>query len=697
MVWHAPDRSTHVIEATAGYHQGCVWGTANHASSTYPFIGALLAKEMSLLGFAFADNNAIVGPLDKGWEMTDRIRQLLKALGQDLNPRECLLWVPDWAHLPSPPPALAEVQARFPDTHLTYCRRGIPILGLPLGTPEFIAEGLESVRLKVAGALPLIAKMPDGRIYTQLMRECMNRCLGYHIRCFPPEFTDVVADKFDNNIADALAHYLIFPTSQHPSVIQQRSNAVAQLRAPMAMGGFGFTPVGAVTHAAFYNSFCTSFRWIIEHLPTVAAPWRDIEPGPSAGHFFLRGFAQCRSALIQAGGIASESVQQGAIVPEGAVVLPSWSDLADGIIIPEQRALTRCFRDSSTRWSRTSYSDSRRETQDLARLEHLQPQRFAPVAASPQPTESPMHHLLKGDKTVLSHSPLSFLFVVASSRVYDRFPRLQFVVWARLVLGLQHEPLFPTDPAECRCSPPVPFIFDAHGHHRMMCKQHHGGAPKAGHEFVVQSIADVTRACGLACSGESRYVPSLPNNARSKGDLIFHKQVGTFHNIVADFTVTHPFVGGYTGQAIYGDLKDQSEDRYRAKRRKYDAAYTSLHSLFVPLVATTYGVLHPEFLRLLWALSDVTLEPTSSAPLHIGEVRHGKPGRALTRSGLFAKLRARVSSGIAFASAGRMLGLGVPVPRALPRVFPSDCVFCVSSGDCYAPPPPVSVCGLARH
>jgi hypothetical protein len=179
---------------------------------------------------------------------------------------------------------------------------------------------------------------------------------------------------------------------------------------------------------------------------------------------------------------------------------------------------------------------------------------------------------------------------------------------------------------------------------------------------------------------------------RKKGDLLFNKTVGSnFDCIVADVTISHPCRGAMTSATNrYGSWSDDVlEVRYREKRGKYDQAYTSLRCLFVPLVASTYGVLHSEFLRLLWVLSDVTLDPSSSAPLQIGEVRHGKPGRALSRHGLFAKLRARVCSAIAFASAGRILGVGIAGPRAMPKCFPSDCVFCVCPGECYVPPPSV--------
>ena len=73
----------------------------------------------------------------------------------------------------------------------------------------------------------------------------------------------------------------------------------------------------------------------------------------------------------------------------------------------------------------------------------------------------------------------------------------------------------------------------------------------------------------------------------------------------------------------------------------------------VPLVASTLGHLHPDFLRFLWNFSQVDLYRT-------GEVRHGYCGTddeaTKIQKAIFLKLKARVTSLVA-RSEGPFFGL----------------------------------------
>ena len=93
---------------------------------------------------------------------------------------------------------------------------------------------------------------------------------------------------------------------------------------------------------------------------------------------------------------------------------------------------------------------------------------------------------------------------------------------------------------------------------------------------------------------------------------------------------------------------------------------------FIPLVASTFGVLHDDFLRFLWILS----EPDRDYDLAVGEVRDAGPSTPL-RNLLFTKLRARASVAAAYAAAMRLLA--IPLDRApLPssaHYVPDDSTF----------------------
>ena len=74
------------------------------------------------------------------------------------------------------------------------------------------------------------------------------------------------------------------------------------------------------------------------------------------------------------------------------------------------------------------------------------------------------------------------------------------------------------------------------------------------------------------------------------------------------------------------------------------------------LIATTYGVLHEDFLRTLWLVADKTREHCHT----VGEVREGPAARDYRRN-IFTRLRARASVAVARHTAMR-LDAQVPLP-----------------------------------
>ena len=80
-----------------------------------------------------------------------------------------------------------------------------------------------------------------------------------------------------------------------------------------------------------------------------------------------------------------------------------------------------------------------------------------------------------------------------------------------------------------------------------------------------------------------------------------------------------------------------------------------------PLVAPTFGHLHPDFLRFLWNFAQVDRNHPARFDLHrTGEVLHGYCGTddeaTKVQKAIFLKLKARVTSLVAHSAASRMLG-----------------------------------------
>ena len=221
----------------------------------------------------------------------------------------------------------------------------------------------------------------------------------------------------------------------------------------------------------------------------------------------------------------------------------------------------------------------------------------------------------------------------------------------------------PDDPNDCPCGNPL----DPHGHHRATCKKWHKSTVTRGHDRVVHSIVDAARSCGTPCTSQPPLVPHHPHS-RKHGDIYFEARILEGRSVVADVTIVHPVMGNPTsaGAAPVGTWQPRVlAARASAKLSKHKSFYSSIGLSFVPLVASTFGVLHEDFLRFLWLLS----EPDSDHDLAVGEIREAGPSTPL-RQLLFAKLRARASVAAAYAAAMRLLA--IPLDR---RPLPSSASY----------------------
>ena len=341
--------------------------------------------------------------------------------------------------------------------------------------------------------------------------------------------------------------------------------------------------------------------------------------------------------------------------------------------VPAQRELSRKFREHHPAWNADNATKGG-SPYDRARVEHV---RRVKVASHMQ--DSPLKDVTRGDSTELSATPLSWLLVTPGSPKFDSFPRHLFILYLSLLLGVPiPEPPgrpFPPDP---RCSCPAGTQIDAAGHHLLTCKAWAAPTFKRGHDDVVRSLVDAARSFGVPCSSQPKDVPRHPRSQK-QGDVIFHAALSTGKTAVADVTVCHPVLGSPQdgSEASVGTWQSGAmQARFSAKWGKHNAAYDRRGFLFVPLVASTFGVLHADFVRFLWAITHVYRDPS----LAVGEVREAGAATPM-RHLLFLKLHARMSVAAARAAAMRLDGLA-HAPCMLPpdsRFVPDDPDFAWSA------------------
>lgn len=157
---------------------------------------------------------------------------------------------------------------------------------------------------------------------------------------------------------------------------------------------------------------------------------------------------------------------------------------------------------------------------------------------------------------------------------------------------------------------------------------------------------------GTGCTMDTRMIPSHLRS-RKKADVLFDITLRSGWRVIGDLTVCHPVSGTWNSpRSPLGTwLSGAMEARFNAKKSKHTNPYSAQQLHFVPLVVSTFGVLHDDFLRMLWLATSAS----RGSGLAVGEIREAGPG-AGERQLLFSKLRARVSVAAARAAACRFLG-----------------------------------------
>jgi hypothetical protein len=117
------------------------------------------------------------------------------------------------------------------------------------------------------------------------------------------------------------------------------------------------------------------------------------------------------------------------------------------------------------------------------------------------------------------------------------------------------------------------------------------------------------------------------------------------------------------------------QTRFSAKQLKHQMHYGRQDYLFLPLISSTLGVLHPDFLRLLWVIAGEHSDPVP--PTDGSDARDFGCVQSSPRKLLFYKLRSRMAMAAARATAQRLLGSPGSVHYSHPTAsyVPTDPAF----------------------
>ena len=298
-------------------------------------------------------------------------------------------------------------------------RRGLKILGTPLGSPEFVSRHMRELREEHDGLLNALKAMPELQSAWLLLSLCASARANYYLRALPPSLSREFAESHDAALLDTLFGLLDQPGANAEDM--QWARAVAQL--PLRAGGLGLRSAVRTAPAAYWASWADSLEMIRMRHPALAALFvQALDNGTAEPSLH-----ELQQARVQ-------------LVFEGFSGCPSWQQLARGAR-PEQEE------SEPGEWPRGWQRSGAGKREHFAREIMLAGHRENSTQAS----------LLRSQSGPCGGK----VFTVLPTSTLTTIPSAEFRV---LLLRRLHLPI-PLAARHCRCRR----VLDPAGHHRAAC------------------------------------------------------------------------------------------------------------------------------------------------------------------------------------------------------------------------------------
>ena len=165
------------------------------------------------------------------------------------------------------------------------------MLGIPIGTPEFVRSQLEQTSLKHKVLFNRLTSVEDLQSAWLLLLFCANTRVTYSLRGLPPQETEHFATEHDADSRRCLSLLLGVSLTQ---------DSWEKSSLPMSLGGCGLRSASRTSSSAYWASWADSLRMIHQRHPAVANQMvRSLTQVSGHRHFVAA--AACRDQLIACG------------------------------------------------------------------------------------------------------------------------------------------------------------------------------------------------------------------------------------------------------------------------------------------------------------------------------------------------------------------------------------------------------------
>jgi len=256
---------------STGVRQGDPLGPLYFAMGIQQLLERVATAHPTVRLAAYLDDVHLFGSTIDTMEAYDRIRDLApRECGLQVNAAKCKLLhrpsstdLDELVHLNPASPAPEE--------------QGLTVLGVPVGTDDFVGDEVESSFKTQAAVLRLVEQLPGPTAFP-LVQACVNARPQYLARCVAPRHTEEPAGAFDAAI-DSTLFRMCGRSTHHTQTLPECSRQIRGL--PVQMGGTSIRRIQPVTTPSYTASVLRSLAYLQSKVPGL---WElmDIHNNPNA-------------------------------------------------------------------------------------------------------------------------------------------------------------------------------------------------------------------------------------------------------------------------------------------------------------------------------------------------------------------------------------------------------------------------------
>jgi hypothetical protein len=644
------------LAVSRGVQQGDVLGSVLWCLALHPVLCRVMDRHVNVHCVAFADNVWCIGKLSDVLPATsDLATAMEKSLTVTINVGESYIYAPAFQrdntlHVTNVITAMGEDLGPLVQSLLkgmSENRTGVSVLGVPLGSEDYIRTFLVVKANRFIGDFPALNKLTDFKVYLNFVRFCLAPRLHYLLRAIDPALTELPCNLLDFNIRYNLLEVMGWEAFD-PSALDGSEPDTTQLLwidyyifGSLARGSLGIPRAADVATPAFY---CATVDYVTA-MAALELPLRDLEcPSLESNSQLLRQLAEAHQQLLNIGcGERDQHLGNSAGAPgmpgdPRVRPPPALTRLCDlhplgvklstnppGVslqargqgsrpakqveddreqscarksmrsqIRPEQRTIREfCF--DKAPWTQKALSSMPPGLR--ARMELRKP------VLHERPTSgSPLHQSLVKVGINIEGFSLRTHTIAALYAITGWEDPLSFSEW-RLVgtyLFGFISPTYPLDKEERQC--PCGKELDEGGHHVQCCARHARGGWTIGHNAVQAVWKQAGEEAGFTARVDVAHgLPREFHNAGKICDILYiptDLHIQGLTPILADVSLTHPFIGNAGDREQWGTYQGKNLCR-RAQYKHLKHAWAETEHVVVPFVSDTLGSMSGESAAML--------------------------------------------------------------------------------------------------